>query len=133
MTTNTLNIPISLYLGDGGLTLAFDHPRVTTASTSTSSALTADLTLDERERAIFEATDFVANGTTYRVRATATTAAGARIDWQRLASGCRSPLTEGPEDLRITFDAIPASTSVPSSTTHTTVVIKKGRPFPLTL
>jgi len=127
MTTTTLTIPISLNLGDSGLSLAFEHPRVTTSTTS------ADLTLGERERAVFEASDFVANGTTYRVRATATTAVGTRIDWQRLQSGCRSPLTDGPEDLHVSLSAVPASTSASTSTTHTTIIIKKSKPFPLDL
>ena len=125
----TLNIPVSLSLGDSGLLLAFEHPRV--AVKPSHESLTADLDLKEDEGVVFEATDFVAHGTTYRVRATATMPTGENIEWERHPSGCRSPRADGAANLSVMFSAVPASTSAAKSTTHTTIIIKKGKPFPL--
>jgi len=137
---STLNVPISMSLSDHELSVDFEHPRITVRAADTSdsadtphTAATADLTLEEAERAIFEATDFVAYGTTYRVRATATTKAGEQIEWERVPGGCRSPYIDGPAELDVTFEAVPATVSAAKSTTHTTVIIKKGKPFPLEL
>jgi len=126
---STLNIPVSLTLGESGLLLDFEHPRITVRSADSSP--TANLNLHGREQVVFEATDFVAHGTTYRVRVTATTKSGSQIEWERVPGGCRSPSTDGPEELDVTFEADPATTSAAKSTTHTTIIIKKGKPFPL--
>jgi hypothetical protein len=125
MSRDPLRIPISLYLGRGGLTMAYDHPRIKVTATT---GLKAQLELGRRESVIFEAADFVANGTTYRVKATAmTTLAG--IEWPRLVSGCHSPVIDDPIEFTLTLTAEPASTSAAStSTTSTTIINRKGKP-----
>ncbi len=128
MSRDPLRIPISLYLGDGGLTMAYDHPRIKVTSTH---GLKVKLELQRRESVVFEAADFVANGTTYRIKATAMTPK-ASVEWSRLVSGCRSPAIDDPIEFTLTLTAEPASTSAAStSTTSTTIITKKGRPLEL--
>lgn len=128
MSRDPLRIPISLYLGDGGLTMAFDHPRI---QLDTGGAIKAKLELERRESVVFEAADFVANGTTYRIKATAMTPK-ASVEWPRLVSGCQSPEIDGPIEFTLTVIAVPASTSAASSSTsHTTIITQKGKPLEL--
>jgi hypothetical protein len=128
MTQPILTVPISLRLGEDRLTLGFDHPDVLPI-TEPEPGYT--LGLDPRQQVVFEAADFVANGTTYRVRATSRAAAAPAQEWRRSASGCQSPSFAPPQHLTLEFTATPASTSASARTTSVVLIIKKGKPLDL--
>lgn len=129
MTTPMLTIQISVLLTTDSLELTYDHERVTLDAYKT-----ARLTLELHEAVQFEAQDFVANGHTYRVHASYTNRELRPYPWERLAQASRSPIFADPIDFDLTITAIPATKSVPTqSTTSTVVIIKKGKPEPLQL
>lgn len=126
MTATPFIIPISLILSDTGLVLVYEDDRVEFTPEKNTASLTI---FEERsESVVFEIADFMANGNTYRVNARYGTD-DSWTRWQRLSTGCRSPVFDRDIEFTLEITATPATRwATTASTTSTTVITKKGRP-----
>lgn len=124
MTTNPLVVQISVILNEPGrLSAVYETDRVSSAYNENS------LVLEPHQSVIFEITDFMADGNTYRVNARTRSVSEEWSRWPRQSGGCRSPMFADPITFEIEITATPASAkAATTSTTSTTVITKKGRP-----
>ncbi len=124
MAAAPLNIPISVIISSTGLDVVYEDERVTVDPYRETS-----LVLEEHEAVVFEIADFMANGNTYRVNARYSTDATSWTKWQRLSTGCRSPVFTETIKYTLEITATPATRgAATASTTSTTVIKKKGKP-----